>query len=180
MTIKFTENDNPEVAQKDIEFLRDLQNELKSQDNDGTAQPLYWGIMESRKYAVPEGCGDFGEIVHDDGSWNLEEALEFVDSEIENYEETVRDQWENIDRTNLYDVYWFMKYEMGLSNIDYVDFVLRDELSTHTGAFLTKRAAKEYIEKYKYNHSNPRTYAMCAFRNFELEKLLKILRDIEL
>jgi len=38
---------------------------------------------------------------------------------------------------------------------------------------------KEYIEKYGYNHNQPRTYAMTAYRNFELMHLLKILKNFE-
>ena len=41
-------------------------------------------------------------------------------------------------------------------------------------------ACKEYIEKCHYNHSKPHTYAMTAYRNFELERLLNILKTMEL
>lgn len=41
-------------------------------------------------------------------------------------------------------------------------------------------AKKEYIKKYSYNHRNPHTYAMTAYRNFELERLLNILKTIDL
>ena len=84
-----------------------------------------------------------------------------------------------MDRENIYDVYWFMKYEMGLEGVEYVDFVKREELSTRTGAFLTKEACKKYIERYRYNHSEPHTYAMTAYRNFELGRLLDILKNID-
>jgi hypothetical protein len=53
------------------------------------------------------------------------------------------------------------------------------ELSDDTGAFITKRACQEYIDKYGYNHSNPHTYAMTAFRNHEYEKLINTLKTIK-
>ena len=49
-----------------------------------------------------------------------------------------------------------------------------------TGAFLTKRACQEYISCYGYNHSRPHTYAMTAYRNYELARLLKILKTMEI
>jgi hypothetical protein len=60
-----------------------------------------------------------------------------------------------------------------------VDVEKRSEISRQTGAFLTKRACKEYIDCYGYNHVQPHTYAMTAYRNFELEHLLKILKTME-
>ena len=110
-----------EINKEDYEFLKDLQHELLTQENDGNADPVFWGVMEKKEVSVPDGCGDCSKIV--------------------------------------YDV---------------------DELCRFTGAFITKRACKEYVEKYAYNHSQPRTYAMTAYRNFELERLLNILKTIDL
>lgn len=170
---------NIELTKEDYEFLKDLQKRLTEQDTDGSAQPVFWGVMEKHEYAVPEGCGAYAKITHDDGAYDLEEALDFVDQNIEYYDEDIRDQWEVVDRESIYDVYWFMKYEMGLEGVEYVDFVKREELSTHTGAFLTKEACKKYIERYGYNHSEPHTYAMTAYRNFEFGRLLDILKNID-
>jgi hypothetical protein len=57
---------------------------------------------------------------------------------------------------------------------------IEERISRETGAFLTKRACKEYIERYGYNHSKPHTYALTAYRNFELARLLKILKTMEM
>ena len=59
----------------------------------------------------------------------------------------------------------------------YVEKVKR--ITPFTGAFLTKRACKNYIERYGYNHNDPHTYAMTAYRNFELVRLLNILKTIK-
>lgn len=56
----------------------------------------------------------------------------------------------------------------------------QEVITRETGAFLTKRACKEYIEHFGYNHIKPHTYAMCAYRNFELARLLKILKAMPL
>ena len=34
------------ISQEDYEFLKNLQNELNVQGNDGNADPVYWGISE--------------------------------------------------------------------------------------------------------------------------------------
>ena len=66
----------------------------------------------------------------------------------------------------------------GIYGVVYVENVKR--VTPFTGAFITKRACKNYIEKYGYNHNDPHTYAMTAYRNFELGRLLKILKTIKL
>lgn len=55
-----------------------------------------------------------------------------------------------------------------------------DVLSQTTNCFLTKKAAQEYIKNYSYNHTNPRIYAMTAYRNFEFEHLLNILTNLNI
>ena len=35
------------INEQDYEFLKDLQHELNTQDNDGTADPLYWMAEEA-------------------------------------------------------------------------------------------------------------------------------------
>ena len=70
-----------EISQEDYEFLKELQHELNTQENDGNADPLFWGVEETC-----EECrgadGDFGGdpyIRYDDGKWTLEEAVAEVE-----------------------------------------------------------------------------------------------------
>lgn len=174
---------NIEISQEDYEFLKDLQNELNTQTNDGNAHPVFWGVEET----VEECRGDnedFGGdpyIYFDDGKWTLEEAIEVVKDNIEEYDKDIRDEWNDIDKTSIYDVYEFISNTLKWNNVYGVVYIEGVERVTpYTGAFITKRACKEYIKKYGYNHNNPHTYAMTAYRNFELERLLKILKTIKL
>ena len=181
-----------QLTQDDYDFLKELQHELNTQENDGNANPVYWGVIETKQYAVPDDCGET-YIVFDDGKWSLEEAVEQVEDylaslspeekkivNIYGEDSTLDEQWEAVDHDNITDVYDFMCLECKWQGLELYDFTERYELSTQTGAFLTKRACKEYIKKYGYNHSKPQTYAMTAYRNFELGRLLKILREMKL
>lgn len=42
------------LSQVDYDFLKDLQHELNTQTNDGNADPVYWGVMESGKKRLSE------------------------------------------------------------------------------------------------------------------------------
>jgi hypothetical protein len=178
---------NIEISQEDYEFLKDLQNELNTQENDGNADPVFWGVEET----VDEcrgGDGEYGGdpyITYDDGKWSLEEAVEEVEEELKNNpeysDEWLHKEWEEVDKSCAEDVYEFMTdilHWEGIYGVVYVENVKR--VTPFTGAFITKRACKEYIKKYGYNHNDPHTYAMTAYRNFELGRLLKILKTIKL
>lgn len=175
-----------ELSQEDYEFLKDLQNELNAQTNDGNADPVFWGVEETVEECRGE-YGDFGGdpyIRFDDGKWTLEEAVEEVEQafkdEPEEYDDDIRSAWEDVDKTSAEDIYEFMTNELEWDNVYGVVYVEKVERVTpFTGAFLTKRACKKYIEKYGYNHNSPHTYAMTAFRNFEYERLIKILKGIK-
>ena len=57
-----------EISKEDFEFLKDLQHELNTQPNDGNADPVFWGVLESEEVGVPDGCGD-PYITYDDGTF---------------------------------------------------------------------------------------------------------------
>lgn len=176
---------NIEISQEDYEFLKDLQNELKTQENDGNADPVFWGVEETVE-ECRGGDGEYGGdpyITYDDGKWSLEEAIEEVEDELKNNpeysDEWLHKEWEEVDKSCAEDVYEFMTGMLhweGIYGVVYVENVKR--VTPFTGAFITKRACKEYIRKYGYNHNDPHTYAMTAYRNFELGRLINILKSL--
>ena len=178
---------NIKISQEDYEFLKDLQNELNTQENDGNADPVFWGVEETVE-ECRGGDGEYGGdpyITYDDGKWSLEEAIGEVEDELKNNpeysDEWLHKEWEEVDKSCAEDVCEFMTGMLhweGIYGVVYVENVKR--VTPFTGAFITKRACKNYIEKYGYNHNDPHTYAMTAYRNFELGRLLKILKTIKL
>lgn len=166
-----------QISDEDYEFLKDLQHELNTQTNDGNAEPVYWGVREYNYELTLEGEGE-PRITYDDGAYTLEEAVEAVNECIGDYDEETQTEWNGIDKTDADDVAYFMKETL---KWDYSDIYWVEEkarITNETGAFITKRACKEYIQRYGYNHCRPHTYAMTAYRNYELGQLLKILKTM--
>lgn len=167
------------MTKHDIIFLENLQHELLTQENDGNADPLFWGIMERKEFRVPDGEGTATYFIMDDEAYTFEEFVDKITEYVNDLEDQeLIEEWDNVDKS-FYDVNEFAKYTLSLDFYT-SDVEERDVLCQNTGAFLTKRAAKEYIERYGYNHSKPHTYAMTAFRNFEYEHLLKILKTMDI
>ena len=169
-----------EVSEEDYNFLKDLQNELNTQETDGNAQPVYWGVLETREVGVPENCGE-PRIYRGDGyCGSLEEAVLCIDESIRDYSEETQKIWREIDNNNMLDVVEFAKSYLDWREwrIVYVENV--HSLAENTGPVLTKRACKDYIKKVGYHFSDPHTYAMTALRNKEFEKVVNILRTMKL
>lgn len=168
------------MKKEDIEFLRELQHELNTQETDGQAAPRFWGIMETVKRPSPEG---FGEPVFYNGDEGLTSTIEeFVQTIEENYledNESLKSLWEEIDKSDWDDVKDFANDELEL-NVEIVYVEDSENISQQTGCFLTKRAAKRYLEQNYYHHENGRTYAMTAWRNPEFERLLNILQSMNI
>ena len=94
-------------------------------------------------------------------------------------DEVLEEDWEYVDKDNVDEIEDFVR--------EYIDdgcdvYYTREEykLSKQTGAFLTKRAAIKYIENFGYNHNDTKTYCMHASCNFELEKLINIIKKINI
>lgn len=167
------------ITDEEYAFLKELQHELNTQETDGNADPVFWGVLEDKEDVTAEGYG-VPKIVCEESVYTLKEAVDRIEcllDEDENFTEQ-RDTWCEVDKGDIDAVADFMENEIGETRAEVIDFVTVPEICRYTGAFLTKRACKKYIENYGYNHNNPRTYAMTAFRNYELENLLNILKNL--
>ena len=160
---------------EDYNFLKELQQELNTQDNCGNADPLYWGVMETRQVGVPDGCGEPRIYFGDGITQTLEDAVDLIGEYID---ENNTVEWNVIDKSKMEAVVEFCKDTLGWKDTRIVYMGTHFELSQTTGAFLTKRACQEYVDNFGYNHQHPKPYAMTAFRNFELERLLNILKSL--
>lgn len=172
---------------KDIQFLKELQQELKTQEIDCQASPRFWVIKDYRivpgneKYdsgyeeryfndgdhvAFPK-FGDLKEFLEDYYGEEIEEDKELValiNDESENFD----DLWEYVENNFNDDGFFdtaFMKEE---------GFIVPDTM------FLTKEEAKSHLKLNNYHYtSKAHTYAMTAWRAPNVERLLKILETFD-
>ena len=171
------------MKKEDIDFLKHLQKELLSQDNQGQASPVYWGIMETKQKPAYDGCGDetLYRIAGKDELFTEDELVKYVTENFyPDFTDDLKEIWDDLNNSEILRVWEledFCDVHCGGCIAYEVNNV--DELSRETGCFLTKSAAEEYIKRYGYNHSNPRTYAMTAYRNHELERLINIIKETD-
>lgn len=177
------------MKKEDIEFLRELQHELNTQEHDEQAAPRFWGIEEKYLETAPEGDGEPYIFTCDYEKQTLEEYIESVREELseltpeenENYDNIIA-EWTDIDKENVDEVVEFVNSNLRKFGTEDDILWLKEctRVSEETGCFLTKRAAKKYLEKNYYHHNDGHTYAMTAWRNPEFERLMNILQTMNI
>ncbi|MEC0684960.1 hypothetical protein P8888_18435 [Bacillus haynesii] len=163
---------------EDIYFLKKLQEELKTQENDGQAAPRFWTVGDYEWVEAREGNAERYSVYlpYTAESYVLDDYLEEIKKDSELSKESLTELKEigdNYDET----IEWIRKY------ID-EEAELIPERKVHiiqpNTVFLTKAEAKSHIKLNKHHYtSKAHTYAMTAWRAPKVERLLKILETFD-
>jgi hypothetical protein len=166
------------ITEEDILFLKALQNELLTQETDCQADPRFWVVREHKKeWGIAEGYEDGYSLVDIDNDFEpvgdtLDKAKIYVADHCDDqiYQDDI-EKCETID-----DLYNLIKE----NNIDGYDlFYYRDTCPiVENTMFLTKKSCQKHIAQNSYHYEKPHTYAMTAWRNPEMDRLLDILKNV--
>ena len=160
----------------EIKFLSNLKHELNTQSSRMTANPRIYQVRHEKFKADVNKEGNYfqaeyeGEVLGifewtQEGVEELKSILrEYTDDDnIETLEEIGNISLEDLENRNI---------RLSCVNGDF-EYV-------YSYAFLTDKACRDHIECNRYHYINQIDYLKNAFRNPELEKLLKILSKIEI
>lgn len=161
------------ISDEEYEFLNELQNNLKTQDNRCTIKPFFYTIQEDKEIVVPDGYGDEVWILDGEVCLRTEDDIKKIifecnDWDLKNkkdnlfYEELSCDEIEEILNDNNY-------YKVNV-----------DIINTYSNCFLTEKACEKYIKYNKHNLINPKSYVDHAFRNPEMEKLITFIENLKI
>ncbi|MBY0011484.1 hypothetical protein [Paenibacillus typhae] len=161
----------------DIVFLKELQAELNSQDNDSQAAPRFWTVGDYRWVECNEGNAErYSVYLPNDGeSYEINYFLTDVLDKEELSEEDLEEFGEISCEDSAFE--WIQEhYDDGAS--------LHPEKKEHfireNTMFLTKAEAKQHIKSNHYHYTDEaHTYAMTAWRAPKVERLLKILSEFD-
>lgn len=187
-----------QITKEDIEFLKNLQKEMNTQDTVGQADPRFWVIRGTRReYGIECGYEDGYEITSDDNSYDIDEFIKLVEengyiNEIMEQEDEKyiiqKDEFEcisiydhNEDLIDEFELYDFISYLNDNAGTDFHLTNYRDMPCNYPDTFfLTNKAAQEALKTCSHHFSkDARTYAMTALYSPEVEKLWDILRRVD-
>lgn len=210
--LKEHEDEFPEkraITTEEINFLKDLQHRINTQDHIGQADPRYWVIRDYKKhYSKDLNDSDGWEIIDTDesdetvvDSKNLAvdtgSGESFLEAVIRTTLEKIKDSdmlSEYFDEDNFdaklwqddvvecsYSVKTFVEnLNEFINELDRFSIIEYEDIATDTNAFLSHEAAQVFL-KNNYYHFGPdaHTYAVTAWRNPDAEKLIKILHEVD-
>ena len=179
------------MNKEDIQFLKDLQNEMLTQDHVCQADPRFWVVMQTvRDYWVDDNI-DGISIYDTDGcdtvfEGSLEELPEWLNKNFdcikscEYGDDSITFIFDDEDEYYISDIQDIKEF---LDNYAYEQYSVcyyrdRNEIVENT-MFLTLKECKEHIEANHYHYNNPRSYAMTVWRSPQVERLYKILQNTE-
>lgn len=174
---------------KDIEFLKELQKEMLTQDTVCQADPRFWVVMQTvRDYWVEDDID--GVCIYDTDSCEnsfegeLEDLKEWLEEHFDvilkcefdsGFLEIVCEDENEYFIDDVTEIREFLEeYDSGRYSIcNYRD---REEIAPNT-MFLTIRECKEHIKANGHHYNKPHTYAMTAWRSPQVERFYKILQN---
>jgi len=170
------------MKNKDVQFLKELQDELRTQENDGQAAPRFWVIMDYEWQVTAEGYHDRVMICDPEIGETLE-AKEYVSWVFDNLsdlaltEKDIKTLKEDVSSGKYSEADIIAWAEDRWCDVFYEKSVPVIQPNT---MFLTKQEAKYHLEANSHHYSDKaHTYAMTALRAPKVERLLKILETFD-
>jgi len=167
------------MTKEQKDFIKNLSNEIKTQDTRGTATP--YGLVIGQKRVVVTH-GDFASnkaIFGDDGAmWDTFEEFRNYLIENDGFETLIFLRDESIDTIGE-----IAQNKTKISKILGEDIRVygynteEDFYPNGVGGnfFLTDKSAKEYVERNKHNLNEPFTYGIHLYRNSEMSQLIEVI-----
>lgn len=164
-----------------INFLKNLQNIMKTQDTDIQAKPRFWVVRDYKFVASYEGCGERVSIIlpSDNHAVPIEEYYDYIieNSSEEDYSLNLLEELKL--EVNMGDYEGILEW---CKRNDRDDAFLFEEIEEAFIApntfFITKEEAQNHIKANKHHYTNrAHTYAMTAWRSPVVEKLWDILEN---
>ena len=162
-----------DIPEDTVKFLKELANEIKGQDNRATAAPYFYVIQGLREYAAADGCGD------ETGYYDPDVCASYTEDEMqERYEEWLYEQVDEDEEPTKADrlLHTFQEY-LNAFDIQTYDIGYHE---VEENVFLTEKGVRQHMDlnRHNYRHYNKLTekgYVKHAFRNPEMEKLMKAI-----
>lgn len=160
------------LTQEDIEFIKNLSYEMKTQDNRMTAQPYGLILLQEVEEVRPNGFGDDYVAVHD-----CEQYYSFKDL-VDGLED-----YYGCDNVNLGSAksLWELQDASEAEQYD-INIYAYEKTSVpkkmQSNFFMTEKAYDEYIAKDGHNLTNPQSFGIHLTRNSEMKKLYEVIHKL--
>lgn len=181
------------ITKQDIDFLKNLQHIMNTQDTVCQADPRFWVVRGTiKEYGIEEGYEDGVELVNSEYEITISNMKELYDYLIENEifnnlnveydkeEECITLYYKDGEEIGWYDTLddFYNDYYNDISELNIVRYK-NVEHNFEDTFFLTNEECKRHIECNYYHYpKDAHSYAMTAWRSPQVEKLYEILQNV--
>jgi predicted CopG family antitoxin len=179
-----------QISDEAYAFLKDLAGKLNTQDNRMTANPRYYAIREKDNiYGMEEGYADDYIYVDEDGEMEcdtVEEAFGYIlecnDIDLlegESFSSAIRREWGDKWSSRS-----FTRPMVSVSDEEILVELFKwgkvrvRHTEKFSNCFLTEEAAKQHIRINGHNLRSPDIFLFHAYRNEELDMVIKAIKEI--
>ncbi len=172
------------ITEKDIEFLKNLQEEMNTQSHDCQAAPRFWVVAQEEKFVANIDCCDGCILINNEGTEigeTLDEVKEFFKDNFdqEDYDSLNLSEFDNDEFADLEDIARHLHHAFPDEGY-HVWYYRNVHVIKDSTLFLTKRECKEHIEANHYHYNKTvHSYAMTAWRSPQVETLYEILENVD-
>lgn len=176
------------ITEEEIQFLKNLQHEMNTQDHLSQADPRYWVIRDYDEVYGDNLNNADGIIIYDSNCSETVLKVEYqlfdLDSTIEEIIKILDEKGYELDADTIENIKLAYDNDSLIESLeeieDYEIYVYEyQEVAVDKGMFLTHEAAIEHLERNDHHYSDKaHTYAQTAWRSKE-EKLWNILQTVD-
>lgn len=175
-----------------IEFLNSLKDKLNNAPGNGTAEPRFWVIRDYKSHVgdpdyhdvldtyvtIPDAgesheLGQYLESLAEDDFQELQHDFDYGPLTMEKLKEAYYDI-EDDEQAALEFIQQYVDEEAKLV------YTFEECYTVPNTFFLTEAEAKDYLERFGYNHgSKAHVYGTMAYRSFDFEQLLLVIKNTD-
>lgn len=175
-----------ELTHADIWLMVRLRHEMKRQNNDGTAQPVYWKIMQEEEVDASDECADGFKLIYVDGDVvemdTVSELIEYIndelaDSDEESKYEDLLEELSMLGEHDLDEAHMLVREHdyMDSGNFRVVAYSKKDVIKDGP-IFLLKEEAKQHIKSNGHHYNKTvHTWGSHAWRSGSFALLHNLL-----
>lgn len=152
--------------------LMELSKEINTQNHRHTPMPYFFQIQTDEVVYVPDGCGEAVWVDDEGDGIVLEDSDDERDAIEEHWEMESKEEFEErFSKLEEHDIDGVLE-EMGYYKVD------REIVQRYQNAFFTAKGCKNHIRQNEYHYNKPTDYLNGAFRNPEMELVMKFLCEL--
>lgn len=153
------------------EALMEISKQLNDQDHRATAMPYFFQVMTEEEVPVPDGFGESVWVMDGEICLRSDDDIKVAIYEYKEWDKSNSQHGKLFNQMSDYEKEEILR-KVGYRNYDITT------TRKYENCFFTEKACETHIRQNRHNLNKPKSYLNHAFRNPEMELVLKFLCEL--